>query len=96
LTAYCSQKLTGGAKRNVIVQLYEEAAVNMLSSIVISVSSVALNAAGSAAVLAVVPDTPLQLSETSNSGGWLNFIDLACHSYFILHTSVVLRLLSVA
>jgi len=69
LTAYWLQKLTAGEKLNVIVQRYEETVVNTALSTVIFVSTVPLNVAGSAVVLTVVPDTPVQLRETSKTGG---------------------------
>ena len=59
-----------------------------MSFIVMFVSTVPLNVAGSAVLLTVVPDTPVQLKETSSFGGLFDCIDLACHSYVILHIRV--------
>jgi len=86
LTANCWKRLNPGEKSNAIVQLYEETVVNMVLFIVVLVSTLPLNVAGSAMVLTVVPDTPVQLKETLTFGGELNFLDFACHSYVILHT----------
>jgi len=72
LTAYWWNRSNPGEKLNVIVQLYVEILLIMRLSIVIFVSSVPLNVAGSADVLTVVPETPVQLRETLRPGGWLN------------------------
>jgi len=91
LTAYCWNRAEwpGGAEKpNVITQLCERILVGAMSSIVVLVSSVPLNVVGSAVVLTVVPETPVQLTDTSTTGGALNWSDLACHSYAIRHTSV--------
>jgi len=90
LTAYWWNRSNPGEKLNVIVQLYVEILLIMRLSIVIFVSSVPLNVAGSAEVLTVVPETPVQLRETLRPGGWLNWSDLASHSYVILHINVAL------
>jgi len=54
------------------VQLYDEILLGVRLSIAIFVSSVPLNVAGSAEVLTVVPETPVQLRETLRPGGWVN------------------------
>jgi len=85
LTANCWKWLNPGEKWNAIVQLYEETVVSMVLFIVVLVSTVPLNEARSAVVLTVVPDTPVQLTETLRFGGELKPLYLACHSYVILH-----------
>ena len=72
MTAYWWKRSNPGEKVNVIVQLYDERLLGVKLSIVTFVSSVPLNVAGSADVLTVVPETPVQLRETLRPGGWVN------------------------
>ena len=90
LSAHWDSGLSPGEKSNCMVQLCDGIVPDVTFCIVILVSTVPWNVAGSAVVLTVVPDTAVQLRDTLSPGRALNCLAGACQSYVILHVRVAL------